>query len=94
MFEVFDEMALCPRCNGDATHIDDVDIVNAGGQHVTLAAHGEDESAHVTLKLGKRSGKYGGRRHTITLRMYCEQCGAYTSFHLKQHKGTTYVSTT
>ena len=93
MFEVLDKMALCPRCNGDATHIDDIDVVNARGQHVTLTVHGEDEGADITLQLDKRSG-YGGRRHTITLRMYCEQCGAYTSFHLKQHKGTTYVSTT
>ena len=88
MFEVFNEMALCPRCNGDATHIDDVDIVNAAGQHVSLTAHGEDEGAHVTLRI------YHGRRHTVSLRMYCEQCGAYTSLHLQQHKGTTYVSTT
>ena len=90
-------VALCPKCGADTTHIDRVKIENAAGQIVTIEADGEDDGCYVTevtRSRRERDGRYEGRRHTITLGMGCEICGAYSEVSLQQHKGTTFVTAT
>lgn len=87
---------VCPKCAGEATHIDVVQIENAAGAVTTITCDGEDGSSSIEISSTTlRDPKtYAGRRHTITLKMYCEWCGVTSTLSLKQHKGTTFVTTT
>lgn len=86
--------ALCPKCGGDATHVDEVAIENAAGSIVSVRADGEDGGCRIDTSVkSRRESPYEGRRHTISVFMSCELCGATSAISFHQHKGTTYVYT-
>lgn len=85
----------CPRCLDEWTHIDRVLVGTRDSDH------GEDGPGRITTvdnlgnvtisKVAERD--LPGRRHHITLEMWCEICGTRCWFEFRQHKGQTQVST-
>lgn len=84
---------VCQKCGGWCTHADAALI------GMRDSAHGEDGDGSYVLvdNLGRievRSAtdkELSGRRHSISLLIWCEECGARTEIRFVQHKGSTYV---
>lgn len=90
-----DDMLLCPKCGGDATHVETVQIAARAedrdfNEIFVHAVSGEVKTQTPTpAPAGKQVGH--GRRHRIVLNGSCEECGEAFSLVFTQHKGGTFV---
>lgn len=82
-------LLLCPHCNGDYLHQVTTNVFERAedaddGLHVAITG----ERAVITRDL---VGNPSGRRHGLTIKFYCEECGKHPSLAILQHKGQTFV---
>jgi hypothetical protein len=87
--EFTQEDFLCPICEYEFTHINDVKITNASNKGINISCDGEDECTEIKIVPNNDNEKQ--RRHTIHLIGSCENgCNFKISFN--QHKGVTYTT--
>jgi hypothetical protein len=92
----FDEnqhhILLCPVCDGDYVHIDDVYVAGRPREDGELVPVSVDHRGQV--REGTQAALQipdAGRRHAFSLRGWCEICGGQFALEFKQHKGQTVV---
>lgn len=90
-----DDRLLCPTCRGTHVHVDNVFVAGRPREDGPVVPVHVDSAGRVAsddyVPLPIPEGEIG-RRHTISLTGWCEECSDRFALEFKQHKGNTLVA--